>query len=99
MTDNIDSAVPVASAIASVTPSTTSFKVRIDAGGREIELETTDARASVDALATTALALWTATDEAAYRREARSLFGLVASERASERDPSSTLKEPVEVPQ
>jgi hypothetical protein len=104
MTDDIDPAVtapavPVAATVASVPPSATTVKVRIDAGGREIELETTDTRESVDALATTALALWKATDQALYRPEAGSLFGLVASERAPKRGPSSTLQEPVDVPE
>jgi hypothetical protein len=43
MTDDIDPAVPVAAAITPVTSPATTFKVRIDAAGRVIELETTQA--------------------------------------------------------
>jgi hypothetical protein len=97
MTDPIE-ATEHPAVVAVATPTMPSCRVRIDAGGREIELESTVADADVNALATTALALWRATAVTTTDPEARSLFGLVTSERAADRTASSTLEEPVEAP-
>jgi hypothetical protein len=93
MTDENDPAPPAPVAAAGHT-----VRVRIDAGGREIELETSGLAATIDALALTAFALWKATGDTAHAPEARSLFGLVASERSAERGASSTMDWPVETP-
>ena len=93
-----DPGTPVtATVIAPVSPAPTSVKVRIDAGGREVELETTDPATTVDSLAAVALTLWRATADAAHPVEGRG-FGLIASERAGEQRTSSTMDWPVESP-
>jgi hypothetical protein len=73
-------------------------KVRIQAGGREVELESAATGTEIESLAATALALWKAT-AGAEPNDGRNLFGLVAAERATERAPSSTMDWPVDVPQ
>jgi hypothetical protein len=88
-----------AAAIATLTPTAAmSLRVRIDAGGREIELETTEPAATVDGLAQVALSLWKATGEPAPPARGGQ-FGLVASERATDRSPSSSMDWPVTVPE
>jgi hypothetical protein len=65
-----DPVTPVTATV--VTPvAPVSVKVRIDAGGREVELETSDPSSTVDNLAALALALWRATSGAADRRLSR----------------------------
>lgn len=82
--------------IAPAAPTPPCVKVRIDAGGREIELETSEPTATATALAATAFALWTATGAA--NPDGRGTFGLISSERSGDRAPSSTMDWPVDVP-
>ncbi len=105
MTDDNDAATPAAvepeASAATDTQTATAaptLKVRIDAGGREIELETSHATQSVDTLVATALRLWQATDDALHPTQARSAFGLVSSERARHTNPTSTMDYPLESP-
>jgi hypothetical protein len=73
-------------------------KIRIDAGGREVEVETPASGATVEHLAAVALMLWRETADAPHPVDSRG-FGLVSTERARERVPSSTMDYPIDNPE
>lgn len=74
------------------------MKVRIDAGGREVEIECADINMSPRELAAEALAIWRCTDGAAAPSPGPG-FGLTGSEIALERSASSAAPMGMEIAQ
>jgi hypothetical protein len=70
-------------------------KVRVDAGGREVEVEAPGS--TVEGLAAVALMLWRQTADAPYPVTSQG-FGLVSAERAEACVVSTTMACPVENP-
>lgn len=88
----------VAAAVVAPADPVRQVKVRIDAGGREIEIECSDPSATAEGVSLTALALWRATSGAVTPSDGPASFGLTA-DRGTDRGPSSTIAVPVDVPQ
>jgi len=73
------------------------MKVRIDAGGREVEIECSGDNVSVRDVAAEALAMWHSTDGATEPSPGPA-FGL-AAQLAHDRPPSSTMRRHPGVPE
>lgn len=70
------------------------MKVSIDAGGREVEIECSDANVSVSAVATEALMLWRATEGATLPAAGPAFgLGLAAVDLATDRTPTTTMRQ------
>lgn len=72
------------------------MKVRIDADGREVEIECGDANVTYEGVADKALAVWQATDGAGGGGPA---YGFVSAERSPDRYPSSAMRRTPGVPE
>ncbi len=73
------------------------MKVRIDAGGRQVEIECGEAGTSYRELADKALEVWTGTEGASSSEGPA--YGFVSVERSRDRDPSSTIRRHPGVPE
>lgn len=73
------------------------MKVRIDAGGRQVEIECGDTNVSYEGVANKALAVWKET--AGANGSAGPAVGFMSAERSREHDPSSTMRMRPGVPQ
>jgi hypothetical protein len=73
------------------------MKVRIDAAGRQVEIECGDANVTYEGVADKALAVWQSTDGAGSN--AGPAYGFVSAERSRDRDPSSAMRRTPGVPE
>ena len=74
------------------------MKVRIDAAGRQVEIECGDANVTYEGVADKALAVWESTGGAGSG-VGPGAYGFVAAERSRDRRPSSAMRRTPVVPE